>query len=111
MAPVTFPISETAFPIIQGSEIYSRPEKYDGGSQAAKDACAALQAAHRRRVGKGYSYAVSATRAGAEIIEDYCRTVGETFAFETEPETRSDGRALLKAAEKIAGMLPCTPED
>lgn len=101
----TFAVSGKAFSTIEGSELYWSPERYDGNSQGAQDAYTGLRESETRRIGKGLSYRVTTTRAGAETIEDYCRTVGETFAYETEPETRADSRALLVVADRIAAML------
>lgn len=105
MSTVTFPISGKAFGVIEGSEIYYNPVKYDGGSQGARDAYEALQHPLGRPRGKGWTYLVTTTPEGAATIEHYCRTVGETFAMETEAETRADGRALLVVADRIAALL------
>lgn len=104
-APVTFPVSDTAMSQIQGSELYGRPHMYDSG-QATLDASAALHSARRVRRGRGTSHLVTASPAAAEVIRDYCATVGEGFTMEDEPETRADGRALMKVAQTIAGALP-----
>lgn len=100
-----FTVSGTAMSTMEGSELMSDAVKYDGGTPGAHDALAALRAAPSRPAGKGRTYKVHVTRDGAEVIEDYCRTVGETFAYETEPETRAEGRALLKVADRIRGLL------
>ena len=102
---ITFHISGTAMSVIDGSELSSDAVKYDGGSKGAHDALAALTDSTCVRRGRGHSYIVSATRDGADTIRDYCRTVGETFAFETETETRRDGAALLKVATKLDELL------
>lgn len=103
----TFAVSGMAMSVIDGSEIYSNPVNYDGGSQGAKDAMDGLRSAEVRRVGKGRSYRVTTTREGAETIEDYCRTVGESFLGGTDddPETRADGRALIIVADRIRALL------
>lgn len=101
VATIRIRISGTAFSTMQGSELYSSPERYDRGSEGSRDACAALQAAKRVAVGYGYSYWVELTKAAAETIAEYCHTVGETFAMEADRETRAEGRALLVTARKI----------
>lgn len=99
-------LSAQAFSTIQGSELYYDAGRYDGGSEGAQDARAGLRAATGRRVGKGYSYLVDTTRAGAETILDYCETVGSTFASPVnEAETRAEGRALLRVAARIRGQF------
>jgi hypothetical protein len=102
---LTIRISGKAMSTIEGSELNYDPVKYDGGSQGARDAHAALAAARGRRQGKGWTYELDVTPAGADILEDYCRTVGVTFADETEAETRADGRALLVVADRINAQL------
>lgn len=98
----TFRISGAAMSCIEGSELYQRPERYDQG-QGSLDASAALRAATPNRRGRGYSYEVTVSEAGADVLRDYCQTVGETFAAAGpfEDETRREGRALLKVAQSI----------
>lgn len=98
-------ISGQAMSVLEASELTSSPTKYDGGSDGARQAYTALLFAHSRPAGKGRTYIVEVERAGAETIEDYCRTVGEAFAGEGDPETRADGRALLIVADRIRGLL------
>lgn len=102
---IRFRISGKSMFTIDGSSISLDPVQYDGGSRGARDAFEALTAARPRRAGRGTSYVVETTREGADTIRDYCSTVGETFAGETDPETRADGRALLATAERIAAAL------
>lgn len=101
----TFNISGKAMLSMEGSELSNSPENYDGGSVGACDAYAALNSAQGRRAGKGRSYRVTTTREGADCILDYCLMVGETFAGGDDPETRADGRALLKVAAQITMLL------
>lgn len=106
MSEVTFRISGKAMVVIEGSEIYYSPEKYDGGTQGAQDAFTALRSATVRRAGRGRSYIVTTTIAGADTIADYCETVGSTFVgFDGDPEAKADGRALLAVAERIKALL------
>lgn len=102
---ITFRIGGKVMSTIEGSELYYDAVKYDGGSQGAQDAYVALNATGATRMGKGWSYLVTTTRAGAETIEGYCRVVGETFASETEAETRYEGVCLLEVADRIRGKL------
>lgn len=102
---VTFPVSGKAMSTIEGSEIYYDPVKYDGGSDGARAAYAALHHAPGRRSGRGWTYTVTTTIEGAVCIEHYCRVVGETFAFETETDLRAEGRALLTVADRIMNEL------
>lgn len=104
-ARVGFRVSGVSMSTIEGSELYSSPQRYDGGTQGAKDIHMALHTARRSRRGKGWSYFLTTTREGAQTLENYCRTVGETFAGETEPETRAEGRALLATADQITKAL------
>jgi hypothetical protein len=108
MSTVTFSVSGTAMTIMEGSELIQRPHLYNGedsGIRAGK----ALQQATSRRVGKtGRSHEVTCDREAAEVIRDYCETVGQTFAGEggiDQRETRADGRALLAVADRIAAAL------
>jgi hypothetical protein len=105
---VTIRVSGKAMSTITGSDLYQRPETYtsptDPDHAAAVRAGIALNAAHGRPAGKGWTYVVELDVAAAEIVRDYCTTVGETFASESEPETRADGRALLVVAERIADI-------
>jgi hypothetical protein len=94
-------ISAQAMSTIEGSEIYYDPVKYDGGSQGAVDAQKAFRNAEAVKFGRGTSYVVLTTEEGAKTIADYCQTVGETFAGETEAKTKRDGRVLLTAARRI----------
>jgi hypothetical protein len=105
MTMVTFRVPGRAMSTIEGSELSLNPVKYDGGSQGAYDAKVALDNAHGGYLGNGISYRVTATRAGADTIADYCETVGSTFAMESEAEIRSEGRALLVTAERIRKAL------
>jgi hypothetical protein len=104
---VAFRMSGTAFSTVQGSELYSNAVNYDGGSQGAQDAGDALRHATAVRAGRGVSYTVITTRAGAEVIREYCLVVGSTFVEDggAEPETRAEGRALLKVAARIDKAL------
>ena len=105
---VRFNISDVAWSVISGSEIVISAESYDGGSQGAHDALTALTTMPVRRAGKGRTHICTATREGAATIEDYCRTVGESFSFVgsgDDPETARDGRALLVVADRIAALL------
>jgi hypothetical protein len=98
-------ISGEAMLMIDGSELSNSPEKYDGGSIGAQDAFNSLRTTKARKAGKGWTYEVETSEAGARCIEDYCRTVGETFTGEPDPETRATGRALLKVADNIVKLL------
>lgn len=102
---LTFRVSGKAMLIMDGSELTNDPVKYDGGSVGAHDAYAALSASQPSRRGKGTSYLVTATPEGAEVISDYCWVVGSTFVYETEAETRADGRALIKVHDQIKALL------
>lgn len=102
---LTFRVSGSAMSTMQGSELTNNPVAYDGGSRGARDAYESLTHAHGKPCGKGWTYTVTTTRDGAAVIEDYCRTVGETFAMETEPETKAEGRALLLVADRVARLL------
>lgn len=99
---IEFRISGKAMSTIEGSEIFYSPEKYDGGSQGARDAFHALRNMKHQRRGKGISYLVSTTPEGADAILDYCETVGSTFVGGgVDPEAAADGRALLEVADRI----------
>ncbi len=102
---VRFGISGKAMVTIQGSEIFYDPVKYDGGTPGARDIYTALRGAVHRRNGRGFVYTVTTTRAGAETLQAYCWTVGTTFLMETDPETRADGRALVKVHDTIKRVL------
>lgn len=105
----TVRISGVAMSTIQGSELYCNAVRYAGADSpdlpAVEEAVAGLQAAERRRAGKGWSYVADLSPAAAAVVEHYCRTVGETFAEESEPETRAEGRALLVVADRIVKLL------
>lgn len=100
-------ISGTAMSTIEGSDLYQRPERYtattDPDHADAVRCGNALQHVYARRAGSGWTHTVELDHGAARILEDYCRTVGETFA--SEPETRADGRALLVVADRIAAQL------
>lgn len=103
---VTFRISGKAMSVIEGSELSCDPVKYDGGSNGAHTAYQALSSCSWQRRGKGLSYTVTVHPDGAEVIRDYCQTVGETFTGGgCDPEAAADGRALLKVAEAIEAVL------
>ncbi len=103
---ISFAVSGTAMSGIEGSEIYHDPKKYDDDSQGARDAYAALRGAKARRVGKGVSYTVTTTEAGAETIKEFCLDVGSGFVSGgTDAETRAEGRALLAVADRIQNLL------
>lgn len=103
--PLTIRIGGAAMSTMQGSEITSDPVAYDGGSKGARDAYEALTHATGRRAGRGWTYTTETSADGAAVIADYCRTVGETFAAESELETKAEGRALLIVAERIEEQL------
>lgn len=102
-------ISGVAMSTIEGSSLYQEPENYaartDPDYPDALRAGAALQSADRRRAGRGWSYVAELDPDAARVVEGYCRTVGETFANDSEPDTRAEGRALLVVADRIARML------
>lgn len=103
---INFRVPGQVMTVFQGSEISINPVNYDGGSQGAVDAVASLKAATGTRQGRGISYLVQTTRAGAETIRHYCVTVGETWTDSNEePETKADGRALLRVAARIKEAL------
>lgn len=102
---VRFNISGKAWSVISGSEIVLDAVKYDGGSVGAHDALRALSSLRAARRGRGVTYVCTTTPAGADTIADYCETVGEGFAHETERETKADGRALLDVAARIRAEL------
>jgi hypothetical protein len=103
---IKFNVSGQSMTIMEGSEITINPVHYDGGSQGARDAFEALKHPDRKRVGRGITYVVETTRAGAETIKDYCETVGESFiGGADDPEVRADGRALLRTAKIIEREL------
>lgn len=106
---VTVRVSGKSMSTIEGSELYQSPELYtsptDADHAAAIRAGIALNAAHGRRAGRGWTYVVELDVAAAEIVRGYCATVGETFAMESEPDTRADGRALLATADGIAAAI------
>lgn len=107
MSDLTFAISGTAMSTIEGSEIYASPERYDGGSQSARDAYAALHSATSRRAGKGRSYQVSVTRQGAQALYEFCVDVGQSYLY-GDPDARAEGRALLVVARRIEALLGTT---
>jgi hypothetical protein len=98
---ITLRISSEAMGVIEGSAVSSDPVAYDGGSQEARDAAEGLSGATRKKFGRGHTYEVETTPAGAECIADYCEVVGETYAGEADAGTRREGRALLTAARRI----------
>lgn len=109
-APVlTVRISGVAMSTIEGSSLYQEPEVYvletDPDRPAALRCGSALQSAYARRAGKGWTHTVELDPDAARILEGYCRTVGETFAGEAEPDIRADGRALLVVADRIVKLL------
>lgn len=104
MTEFTFAISGVAMSTIEGSEIYSNPQNYDGGSQSAQDAYNALHSAKSRRVGKGRSHQVTVSREGAEALHEFCETVGQSYLY-GEPDDRTEGRALLVVARRIEALL------
>lgn len=106
---ITFEISGKAMGVIRGSEIYLSPaptsrwhiSTYDD-QPAAHRATGALVAATSRKRGKGYTYTVRADRGAAEMIRDFCATVGDSYLGGTDdPEARAEGRALHVAAGRI----------
>jgi hypothetical protein len=106
MQNLTIKVSGQAMGVIEGSEIYYSPDRYDGGTQGAHDAYLALRAAKVQRAGRGRSYTITTTRAGAAVLLDYCATVGETFAQgDVDADTRAEGRALLLVAGRIRAAL------
>jgi hypothetical protein len=100
MPTITFPVSGAAISTISGSELMQRPERYDG-TPAAIRAGNALNTAPSRKYGKGYAVIVTTDVEAASVIWEYCDSVGSTFAMETEPETRADGRALLAVRDRV----------
>ena len=107
MADLVFAISGTAMSTIEGSEIYASPERYDGGSKAARDAYDALHSATVRRAGKGRSFQVTVTREGAQALREFCVDVGQSYLY-GEPDDRAEGRALLVVARRIDALLDST---
>ncbi len=103
--PISFAVSGAAMGAIEGSEIYLDPKKYDDNSQGAQDAHTALRAAVGRRVGKGVSYTVTTTRAGALSILEFCADVGSTYLSNGDSDTRAEGRALVAVADRIEKAL------
>lgn len=103
---VKFRVSGKAMGIMEGSELTISPEKYNGGTPGAVDAFNALKGSLRRRMGKGYSYTVTTTVAGAQVIADYCWTVSTAYLHgSSDPEVRDDGRALARVEEAIRAAL------
>lgn len=99
---ISFTISGKAMGVIQGSELYLDPAKYDPTDPATPQATAALRSAKRRRAGKGSSYMITCDRAAAEIIRQYCEQVGQSFlGGDTDSETRAEGRALVAAEGRV----------
>lgn len=107
--PLVVRISGVAMSTIEGSSLHQEPDKYvlqsDPDYPAALRAGSALQSAYGRRAGKGWTYTVELDADAARILEDYCRTVGETFAGESEADIRAEGRALLVVADRIVRQL------
>ena len=101
---LAFPIGGIAWEVIQGSELSISAQTYDGGSEGAVDALAALQGAHRRKRGKGYSYELRATVAGATCLADYLWTMAEVYAH-GDADARKEGRACATAAQVIDAAL------
>lgn len=102
---IRFAVSGQTMGIIEGSSLYSSPEDYDADEQGALEACEALHTANRIKRFSGHSYVVTTTRAGAEVILDYCETVADTWASESELELRIDARALRMTAIRIRTAL------
>ncbi len=106
---LTVRISGVAMSTIQGSSLYQQPETYASPADADYDDAlrcgVALQHVAARRSGKGWTHTVELDHGAARILEGYCRTVGETFASESEPDIRAEGRALLVVADRIARQL------
>lgn len=103
---ITFNISAAAMSTIGGSELYQN-HRYDGTDNSRR-AGEALSSARSRKMGKGYTYVVTCDVRAADVIWDYCSTVGQTFCMEADPETRRDGRALLAARDLIAKAIAAT---
>lgn len=103
MKQITFGVSGTAMSQVEGSELYQRPQLYDGGSPDSMRAGKALQLARGRRQGKGYSYTITCDVQAAEVIREYFQTQGEIVLGNADgAEDRREGRAYLAAAERIA---------
>ena len=85
---LTLSIGGTAMATIEGSEIFS-----------------VLTVVGRRKVGRGYSYTATCDRDGARALYAYCAGNGRMLATEAEADLRSEGRALLAVAERIAQLL------
>lgn len=103
-------ISGAAMSTIEGSSLYQEPEVYtsihDEDHDDAVRCGLALQTATARRAGKGWTHVVELDHAAARVLRGYCDTVGETFAGESEPDIRAEGRALLVVRDRIDGLLP-----
>ena len=102
---ISFNISGKAMGVIEGSELYLDAAKYDD-DPATPRATAALRSAERRRRGKGFSYLVTCDREAADIIRDYCATVGQGLMLgSSDDDARADGRALLATEERIRAAM------
>ena len=104
-ALVTFRISGTAMGIIDGSELSSDPQKYDGGTQGAIDALAALEGAIKRVKGRGHSYVLVSTFEGALTIADYLATMAQAYGSSSSKEIRTDALACRTAATHIRSQV------
>lgn len=100
---IVFHISETAMSVISGSALYQQRHLLEGPDQLA--AHHALRWRETRKQGRGLTNLIYTTFGGAEEIRRYCWDVGSTFLMESDPETRADGRALVKVARKIQEIL------
>jgi hypothetical protein len=98
-------IGGKAMEVIKGSDLYQNPIAYSRANYiAALKTGRALHLVRRRQSGRSFAYLVKCDTDVAEVLRDYCQSVGETFTREAGPDqekTREDGRALLIAAARI----------
>ena len=105
-AQITFTVSGKAMGVIHGSEIYLDPAKYDDTDPAVALASSALRRAESRRRGKGWSFVITCEPEAAEVIRDFCATVGQSYlGGSDDPEARAEGRALFTAEERIRAAI------
>lgn len=103
---VTFPVSGTAWEVMQGSELSINAQTYDGGSQGAIDALEGLRTAERRKAGRGLSYVITVTLEGAATIADYLTIMAAVYLGpDIDPEARAEGRACATAAARIDSVI------
>jgi len=108
-------ISGKAFGVIEGSELYYNPDKYTSDPKKIVGAWEAHNCISRDstrgkfvKAGKGRSYVIEdIAPEGAEVLEEYFRTMGETFTsggFDSS-DTYDDGYACLEVASRLRTQL------